>query len=60
MNLFNRCDEVKKEIKNETTRSENVKLRVNPVILERLKNTANKLHISRNELINYILNEVLI
>ena len=60
MNVFEKCDELKKEIKSQTARSENVRLWVNPIIYGRLKNTANLLHISRNELINIVLDRVLI
>jgi hypothetical protein len=58
--LFDKCEEVKKQIKSGVTRSANVKLRVTPVIFERLELTSKELHISRNELINVILDKVLI
>jgi hypothetical protein len=58
--LFDKCEEVKKQIKSGVTRRTDVKFRVTPVIFERLKLTSRELHVSRNELINVILGKVLI
>ena len=55
-----KCKEIKSEIETNTKRSEEIKLRVSPITKRRLKNTANLLNISANELINYVLNKVLI
>ena len=60
MNIDVKCKEVKNEIEANTKRSECIKLRVSPITKGRLKNTANLLNVSANELINYVLNKVLI
>ena len=60
MNIDMKCKEIKSEIETSIKRSEGIKLGVSPITKERLKNTANLLNISANELINYVLNKVLI
>ena len=55
-----KCKEIKNEIETGIKRSEEIKLRVSPITKERLKNTADLMGISKNQLINYVLNKVLI
>lgn len=60
MNIDMKCKEIKSEIETSIKRSEEIKLRVSPITKERLKNTADLMGISKNQLINYVLNKVLI
>ena len=60
MNIDMKCKEIKSEIETGIKRSEEIKLRVSPITKERLKNTADLMGISKNQLINYVLNKVLI
>ena len=60
MDIEQKCIELNEEFKTSTKRSKELRNRITPITFERLKKTANLLNISRNELINYILNKVLL
>lgn len=60
MDIDTKCQEVKNNIKASAKHSERLQSRISPVLKARLKNTADMMHVSKNELVNYILDKVLL
>lgn len=60
MELDTKCQEIQNNIKDSAKHSERLQSKITPVLKERLKKTAETLHISKNELVNYILDKVLL